>query len=275
MLKFVRFPVSSRRVRPSVLRRTSACLALCVGLLWLPTSFSQAQAGAQAPTPAPLAYDCRFTLKPPTIDGKLDDPAWKAAPWTSDFVDIQGASQPKPRFRTRVKMLWDKNYLYIAAQMQEPDVKATLTQHDSIIFKDNDFEVFVKPLPDTPSYYEFEINALNTGWDLFLAEPYRFGGHADNSWNIDGLRTAVGVQGTLNNSADIDKGWTVEIAYPLNAFKTRQEVPVPQSGTTWRINFSRVEWTPGNPKEDNWVWSPQGLIDMHVPDRWGYLHFVR
>jgi hypothetical protein len=81
------------------------------------------------------------------------------------------------------------------------------------------------------------------------------------------------VQGTLNNSNDTDKGWTLEIAYPLTAFNSRQQVPLPEKGTVWRINFSRVERTPGNPKEDNWVWSPQGVINMHVPDRWGYLHF--
>lgn len=275
MRKYLCFSSSFGRLQPSALRRWSASLALSGSLFFLPANTSRAQTNTPAVAQAPLAYECHFTPTPPTIDGKLDDAAWKAAPWTSDFVDIQGASQPKPRFRTRVKMLWDKNYLYIAAQMQEPDVKATLTQHDSIIFKDNDFEVFVKPLPDTLSYYEFEINALNTGWDLFLAKPYRMGGSADNSWDIAGLHTAVAVQGTLNNSADVDKGWTVEIAYPLNAFQTRQNVPAPQAGTTWRINFSRVEWTPGNPKEDNWVWSPQGLIDMHVPDRWGYLQFVR
>lgn len=231
----------------------------------------------------PLAYDCHYTPRPPAIDGKLDDGVWKAARWTSDFVDIEniegvdmeGAARPQPRFRTRVKMLWDANFLYIAAELTEPDVKATLTQHDSVIFKDNDFEVFLKPLPETPSYYEFEINALNTGWDLFLAKPYRSGGSADNSWDIARLRTAVAIDGTLNHSADVDKGWTVEIAYPLSAFQPRQAVPAPQPGTVWRINFSRVEWTPGNPKEDNWVWSPQGAIDMHIPERWGYLRFQR
>jgi hypothetical protein len=87
------------------------------------------------------------------------------------------------------------------------------------------------------------------------------------------LETAVAIQGTLNHPGDKDRGWTVEIAYPLTAFESRQHVPLPKPGTTWRINFSRVEWTPGNPKEDNWVWSPQGVINMHVPDRWGYLHF--
>jgi len=191
-----------------------------------------------------------------------------------DFVDIEGESKPRPKYRTRVKMLWDDQYLYIAAELEEPDVKATLTQHDSVIFKDNDFEVFIRPLPDTDSYYEFEINALNTGWDLFLPKPYNQDGQPDNSWDIQGLKSAIAVQGTLNKSTDKDRGWTVEIAYPLSAFASRQAVPKPRDGTTWRINFSRVEWTAGKPNEDNWVWSSQGVIDMHVPERWGFLHFL-
>ena len=229
---------------------------------------------AQAPMLPPRAYLCHFTRTAPKIDGELNDPVWKRARWTSDFVDIEGDAKPAPRFRTRVKMLWDHRYLYIAAQMEEPDVKATLTQHDSVIFKDNDFEVFLKPSPATPSYYEFEMNALNTGWDLYLPKPYRMGGSADNSWNIANLRTAVAVQGTLNDSTDTDAGWTLEIAYPLAAFGSRQDVPAPAVGTQWRLNFSRVEWKAGQAREDNWVWSPQGIVDMHVPERWGYLNFA-
>ncbi|WP_426342875.1 carbohydrate-binding family 9-like protein [Pseudoduganella sp. S-14] len=228
---------------------------------------------AVAEDSSPLAYECLRAASAINIDGRLDDPAWKNAPWTSDFVDIEGDRKPKPKFRTRVKMLWDDQYLYIAAELEEPEVKATLTRRDSVIFKDNDFEVFIKPLPATKSYYEFEINALNTGWDLYLPKPYNEGGQADNSWDIKGLKTAIAVQGTLNRSGDMDGGWSVEIAYPLDAFASRQAVPHPRPGTTWRINFSRVEWTAGQPKEDNWVWSPQGLIDMHVPGRWGYLRF--
>ena len=243
-----------------------------LALLCLAAVF-QSAAPAQTSQPTPLSYTCHHITTPIHVDGKLDDPQWKQAPWTSDFVDIQGTGHPTPRFRTRVKMLWDDKYLYLAAQLQEPDVHATLTRHDSVIFKDDDFEVFVKPLPQTPSYYEFEMNALNTGWDLFLPKPYNQNGKPDNSWNIDGLKTAVAVQGTLNNPRDTDQGWTVEIAYPIDAFNTRQQVPAPKPGTVWRINFSRVEWKPGNPVEDNWVWSPQGVINMHVPDRWGYLRF--
>jgi hypothetical protein len=235
-------------------------------------TFLAATAAAQD-TSTPLSYDCHRTKIPIRIDGKLGDPAWKAAPWTSDFVDIEGDAKPRPRYRTRAKMLWDDNYLYIAAELEEANVTGTLTKHDSVIFHDNDFEVFIKPLPQTESYYEFEINALNTSWDLFLPKPYNEGGKADNSWDIQGLKTAVAVQGTLNHPGDTDRGWIVEIAWPLNAFESRQHVPHPQPGTMWRANFSRVEWIAGHPREDNWVWSPQGVINMHVPEKWGYLHF--
>ena len=231
---------------------------------------------AQKAADVPRTYECRYTGRGIRVDGRMDDAAWRRAAWTSDFVDfvdIEGAGRPKPRFRTRVKMLWDERYLYIGAEMEEPDVHGTLTEHDSVIFHDDDFEVFLKPRPETESYFEFEMNALNTGWDLYLERPYKMGGRADNSWEIPGLRTAVWVRGTLNDARDRDRGWTVEIAYPMAAFGSRQAVERPREGTVWRLNFSRVEWPsdprPAGVKEDNWVWSPQGLVDMHVPERWG------
>src|SRR5882757_7565121 len=163
-----------------------------------------AAAAAQTTEASPKGYECYRTETPIRVDGKLDEPAWQAAPWTTDFVDIEGSAKPLPRFRTRTKMLWDNNYLYIAAKLEEPNITATLTKHDSVIFHDNDFEVFLKPPGDAPGYFEFEINALNTEWDLYLNRPYRAGGKPDNTWEIPGLMTAVTVQGTLNNQRDKD-----------------------------------------------------------------------
>ena len=119
----------------------------------------------------PETYICYRAVEPIEVDGKLDEASWGNAPWTAYFVDIEGDLKPRPRFKTRVKMLWDDDYFYFAAEMEEPDVWGTLTQRDAIIFYDNDFEVFIDPNGDTHEYYEFEMNALNTGWDLFLARP--------------------------------------------------------------------------------------------------------
>lgn len=233
----------------------------------------------------PKNYICFHTDSPPLLDGTLLSPAWNAAPWTDWFVDIEGDSQPAPPLKTRVKMLWDDECFYIGAQLEEPQVWATLTQRDSVIFHDNDFEVFLDPDGDNHNYYELEINALNTVWDLRLPKPYRDGGQADNKWNIAGLRTAVHIDGELNQTCVPSRGWSVEIAMPWRALSQYALCPCPpREGDGWRVNFSRVEWdvTVQNnafvkvPRpEHNWVWSPQGVIDMHQPERWGTVQFSR
>ncbi|MFO0807990.1 MAG: carbohydrate-binding family 9-like protein [Gemmataceae bacterium] len=259
------------------IRRTIAVvtpLALAVGV----AGFAQPQA------PHPHGYVCYRATSPVTIDGRITEEAWAAAPWSEPFADIEGDAKPKPRHRTRVKMLWDDTALYIAAELEEPHVWATLTDHDAVIFHDNDFEVFLDPDGDSHLYAELELNALNTTWDLLLPKPYKDGGKAINGWEIIGLKTAVHVDGTINDPRDSDKGWTVEIKWPWAGLKELTGVPVPpRDGDQWRINFSRVEWdteivegkyrkVKGRP-EHNWVWSPQLVIDMHRPERWGYLQF--
>ncbi len=233
----------------------------------------------------PRHYICPRCDRPPRLDGRLEDPCWRLAAWTDDFVDIEGSAKPKPRFRTRAKMCWDDAHLFIAAELEEPQVWATLTEHDSVIFHDHDFEVFLDPDNDGQLYTELEMNALNTTWDLLLVRPYRAGGPPLDGWELHGLRTAVHVNGRLNDPQVTDLGWSVEIAIPWAALRQTCTCPCPPNdGDIWRINFSRVEWhvetregkifkTPGLP-EDNWVWSPQGVVDMHRPERWGGLQFT-
>ncbi|MBM3996098.1 MAG: hypothetical protein FJ303_18400 [Planctomycetes bacterium] len=260
-------------------------LFLCSAALTLLPTVAFAQPGApRLPWPDPLGYVCYRAESPIKIDGKLGDAAWAKAPWSSYFVDIEGDAKPRPRWKTRMKMLWDDENLYIATEMEEPHLWATLTEHDSVIFHDNDFEVFLDPDGDNHNYCELELNAKNTTWDLLLTKPYRDGGKAVNAWEIIGLTTAVHLDGTLNDPRDIDRGWTVEIAWPWKGLKELTSVNVPpRDGDQWRINFSRVQWDlevvdgkyrkiKGRP-EHNWVWSPQGVIDMHRPERWGYLQF--
>src|SRR4030095_7924558 len=221
----------------------------------------------------PRDYVCPRATGSVTIDGKLDDAAWAVAPWTEEFVDIEGDAKPKPRFRTRAKMLWDDENFYVAAEMEEPHVWGTLTKHDAVIFNDNDFEVFIDPDGDSHEYYEFEMNALNTGWDLLLKKPYKDGGPALNEWEIPGLKTAVHLDGTLNNPSDRDRGWTLEIAFPWPALRALARRPAPpREGDQWRVSFSRVEWLVdivegkyrkvAGKKEDNWVWAPEGIVEL-------------
>lgn len=238
----------------------------------------------------PANYVVPYASKAPTIDGDINDEVWLNTPWSDRFQDIEGDAKPKPYYDTRVKMLWDESYLYIAAELKDPHVWATLTKRDEIVFFDNDFEVFIDPLNTAHNYFEIEVNAYNNIFDLFMHKPYRSGGAALFSWDTQGMQHAVKVQGTINNPNDTDTGWTVEMAIPFRALTLGNAVNIPKDKDVWRINFSRVQWETDivNGKyvkrkdsagkvlpENNWVWSPQGVIDMHRPERWGYLFFSK
>jgi hypothetical protein len=247
-------------------------------------------AGLQNLFTTPRSYIVHYTKTSPVIDGDINDAVWGQAQWTDDFQDIEGDSQPRPFLKTRLKMLWDDSCIYFAAQIEEPQVWAYLKKRDEIVYHDNDFEIFVNPNNTTHQYFEMEFNAINDILDLYMNKPYRDSGNAMLNWDANGLRSAIKIQGTLNNPADTDKGWTIEIAIPFRAISIGNNLRVPNNATLWRINFSRVEWdtkavngkyvklTNGSgyaKPEHNWVWSAQGVKDMHFPERWGYLQFTK
>lgn len=247
------------------------------------------------PTPnvpkfAPPVYMCRRTSEKPILDGDLEKPFWKNAEWTEDFADIEGDIRPKPRMRTRAKMLWDGETVYFGAELMGDEIWSHVTEHDDVIFRDNDFEIFIDPDSDSHCYCEFEMNALNTTWDLLLTKPYRDGGFPLNSLEIKGLRTAVKIYGKLNDPTAQNVKWSCEIAMPVTTFLEccGQDKKALLPGEFWRVGFSRVQWTVdvkdgefvkrlganGNPlPEDNWVWAPTGIVNMHYPELWGFVFF--
>ncbi len=267
-------------------------LLLLIPIAWVGCTYEaevpEVEVVPLTPWEAPETYMVYQASDSIVCDGRLDEASWSNAPYSKPFIDIEGAHMPAPTYHTQVKMLWDNNYLYIAAVMEEPHVWASLTTPDAIIYRDNDFEVFIDPDGDTHNYLEIEVNALNTIFDLMLVKPYRNGGPMVMDWDVEGLRCGIHINGTLNNPTDVDSTWQVEMAIPLLSLVHHYRPKLPQPGTQWHINFSRVQWdtdvvdgqyivrtdTAGKRlPEHNWVWSPQGLINMHYPEKWGIILF--
>jgi Carbohydrate family 9 binding domain-like len=256
-------------------------------------------------------YICYRTSSPITIDGNLNKSVWQNAHKSGRFVDmISGAPG---FFNTQAAVLWDKEALYVAFWIEEPFVNARLTQRDSTIFQENDVEVFID---GGDCYYEFEINALNTIYEVFFIwkdayqkfdplefdvhsrQAYTFGGNHDRDaatfwrgnhprglrwaftdWDFPGIRTSVQVQGTLNDNSDIDKGWTVEIAFPwagMNHLAGGRSLP-PQEGDIWRIFFGRFgKLAVGNTEIGNAMsWNWIGDHDNHLPERFTQVSFSK
>ena len=239
---------------------------------------------------SPPVYACGRAPYPLQPDGNLEKDFWKDAPFTGAFRDIEGPGMPEPRFMTRAKLLWDDNNLYIGAVLEGNEIWAHQTEHDCVIFRDNDFEIFIDPDSDTQEYVEYEMNALNTNWDLLLTKAYRDGGSPVNGLELKGLASAVKICGKLNDASADSRFWSVEVVIPFETLaECDQTRKPPVCGSFYRMNFSRVQWktdrignrwvkrldpaTGAELPEDNWVWSPTGVINIHYPELWGYVFF--
>ena len=119
------------------------------------------------PFPWPQELIAQYTAyrvdAPPIIDGLLNENCWKNAPRSPRFSDL--ISGGRTLYDTHAAVLWDDEFLYVGYWIEEPDVRARLTERDALIYEENDVEFFVA---GQDAYYEFEINALGTIYEVFF-----------------------------------------------------------------------------------------------------------
>ncbi|HAV60758.1 MAG TPA: polyhydroxyalkanoate depolymerase [Verrucomicrobiales bacterium] len=267
-----------------------------------------ASTGAEFPCPESevARYTARRVTEPIVVDGKLDEPAWQLAPSSPRFVDI--ISGAPTIHDTRAMVLWDDQNLYVAFRVEEPLVRAKYTNQNDPIYYDNDVEFFIA---GRDAYYEFEINAFNTCYEVFFiwedtyekgdfAQAPEFarsglkpfngvgfknhprGGRLGNfNWTYPGRRNAVHIDGTINDDKDRDRGWTVELAFPWQGLawlaKAENRPLPPREGDEWRMDFSRFNtYKEAAPARDSggWVWTRHGIWDSHIPECFARVRFT-
>lgn len=259
--------------------------------------------------PCPANEIARYTAQRVTedirIDGELKEQVWQDAATSPRFIDII-TGQPTLH-QTRAMVVWDERNLYVAYRVTDPNVKAKYAQHNDPIYYDNDVECFIAG-PD--SYYEFEVNALNTCYEVFFIwedayesrgfaaapefaranlKPFNGVGFTTHprgprlghfEWTFPGKQTAVHVDGTLNDDRDTDRGWTVELAFPWKGFRwlaTDGRAYPPRDGDVWRMDFSRFNTYKAPPPAQDyggWVWTRHGVWDSHIPECFVFVQFT-
>jgi len=223
-------------------------------------------------------YVARKATKPPKIDGKLDDEAWKDVLTTGPFVNtLTGAPVEQ---RTEARLLWDDKFLYIGVDAADADAWSNLAKRDDKLWTQEAIEVMIDGDGDGKSYIELQVAPNGTVFDTYLPEYRKYEDSVDPKrkqfdWN-SGMKVAVKVDGTLNKREDQDKGWSVELAIPLEDVKGLAttggpKIP-PATGDVWRFNLFRLDMPQGQAQQAS-AWSPPMVGDFHVLDKFGDLVF--
>lgn len=203
----------------------------------------------------------------PAIDGKLDDAAWAAAP----AVDLVASFDGRPvQRKTKARVTWDDQFVYVAFDCEDPDVWGTLRQKDDPIYNEEVVEVFFDANGDGRSYNELQVSPHNVQFDAsFVAR--RSDLETAKKWE-SGMVTAVQVRGTLDDDKDQDQGWSAEMKIPIASLTEVPHVP-PQKGDVWRFNLYRLEHHVHAQQIEGEAFSPLFVGDFHHLPRFARLVF--
>ena len=213
----------------------------------------------------PQPYVVHRASGPIDVDGILAEAAWDRAERAGPFVrSLDG----KPcSAQTVARLLWDDDHLYVAFQAEDPDIATPFAKDDEPLYTSNVVEIFLNPSGDLRRYVEIELAPSNALFDASFTGPRQ---GMDLSWSSR-ARHGVHLDGTLNDSRDVDRGWTGDLAIPF-ATLPGMPAPRPKRGETWRFNLYRLRQYPGRPGEGQ-AYSPPMIGDFHAVDRFAALRF--
>lgn len=181
-----------------------------------------------------------ITRTAPTIDGRLDDAAWRHAEWISDFLDrdpIEGAS---PSESTKVAIMFDGNALYIGARMYASDpskIISGVTRRDQASNTER-LIVWLDTYLDRRTAYGFGVTAAGTRLDFY--QPSDVAYDRDYSYNP-----------VWKAAARIDSlGWTAEMRIPFSQLRFSAK-----PDQVWGININR--YIPNRNEDIYWIVVPK------------------
>lgn len=259
-----------------------------------------------------LAYYLRNDFE---IDGDLSKDVYKNIPFSPRFVDVIGNTPAI--YDTRAAIMWSDDYLYVAYDCESPYPKATMKNKGDLLWFDGNVELFIdggetyhelqvnaynttyeafyiwrdayKSNPIYQKQPEFDVvandarvfggNHDRTGLDFWKGSHKRGNRWAFLNWELEGLETAVKVNGELNNDDITSTSVTYELKIPWKSLKflaNGRSYP-PQSGDVWKMFFARYDnlRLNGEIVSTGWSWDYIGSNDNHRPELFTEITFTK
>lgn len=177
-----------------------------------------------APPPAVSGSSVRATLAvaPPVLDGRDDDPVWRAAPAMGQFRQAKPREDAEPRFRTEARVGYDARNLYVFVRAFDPrpdSIVGLLSRRDEQTASD-EIILMLDPYHDRRTGYEFVVNPAGVKTDYAIYND----GDEDLAWDaVWDVATAVD-----------SLGWTAEYRIPLSQLHYSSRGPATFGILLWR-----------------------------------------
>lgn len=188
----------------------------------------------------------RLAGTPPTIDGRLDDPAWEQVPWGGDGFRQVSPNKGKPAtVQTRFKILYDAKNLYVAVKCLDPEpgkIVKRMARRDS--FEGDWVEINIDSYYDKRTAFSFTASVSGVKGDEYVSNN---GDNWDAGWDpIWYLKTSIDAE-----------GWNAEFRIPLSQlrFTNKEEL-------VWGLQLTRIYFR----QQERSVWK------YIPPDAGGWVH---
>jgi len=218
--------------------------------------------------PNQYTYTAQYAESNINIDGILNEDAWQ----NSETIALKNNSSAgvvnDSSIMTWVRTCYDQQNLYIAYECNDSDIWSEFSNRDDHLWEKDAVEIFIDTDGILNTYYEIQVSPKNVLFDAHLEIPTKTDDDEIIAFNVEGIQTAVTIDGSLNVHTDTDNKWTVEIAIPIAALN--EEKASVESGS-WRINFFRMNHDIKGERPEL-GWSPT-LGDFHIPAKFGVLKF--
>ena len=225
----------------------------------------------------------KYTGKPVKINGRMDDDSWAVAPAYSLVLPLKSFSSIPAGMQKNigdtiheqgsVKLLWDENYLYVGAELEDSDVVNEGTEDQTHLYKTGDLiEVFLKPAGE--NYYWEIYGAPNNkkSWFFFPSRGRILfpacAGYLPPDFNV-----AATIDGTLNNWRERDNGCTIELAIPikeLTAYGAKFD-----NSFNWTVLIARYNYSACLQRPELSAYPQLSAVNFHVYEEYAKLRLVK
>ncbi len=160
---------------------------------------------------------------PIKLDGLMDEESWKTADIAKSFFLNRPYDSSFASLQTEVKILFDDNFIYVAAICYEPRKLYTVAslKRDFMGGSSDVFTVNLDTFKDKLNGFQFAVNPYGVQREGLIFNGTESSNFWDNKW--------------YSQVKNYDDYWVVEMAIPFKTLRYK----VTEGQNSWRVNFGR------------------------------------